>query len=55
MNLLNSFSFELPTKIEYGIGSVEQLADIIKGLNAKSVLVVTDKGIINSASAARNL
>ena len=53
MNLLNSFSFELPTKIEYGIGSVEQLTDIIKGLNAKSVLVVTDKGIRNSGLLKR--
>ena len=53
MNVLNSFSFELPTKIEYGIGSVEQLADIIKGLNAKSVLVVTDTGIRNSGLLER--
>ncbi len=53
MNLLNSFSFELPTRIEYGIGSVEQLSDIIKGLNAKSLLVVTDKGIRNSGLLER--
>ncbi len=53
MNVLNSFSFELPTRIEYGIGSVEQLADIIKGINAKSLLVVTDKGIRNSGLLER--
>jgi len=47
MNLLNSFSFELPTRIEYGIGAVERLAEIIKALNAESLLVVTDKGIRN--------
>jgi hypothetical protein len=34
MNLLNSFSFELPTRIEYGIGAAERLAEIIKALNA---------------------
>ena len=48
MNLLNSFSFELPTKIEYGIGAVKRLAEIIKSINAKSLLLVTDKGIRNS-------
>ncbi len=53
MNLLNSFSFELPTKIEYGIGVVERLAEIIKALNAESLLVVTDKGIRNSGLLER--
>jgi len=53
MNVLNSFSFELPTKIEYGIGSVERLAEIIEALNAGSLLVVTDKGIKNSGLLER--
>ena len=45
MNLLNSFSFILPTRIEYGVGATIRLVDIIKALNAESILVVTDKGI----------
>ncbi len=53
MNLLKSFSFELPTKIEYGVGIVERLAEIIKALNAESLLVVTDKGIRNSGLLER--
>jgi alcohol dehydrogenase len=53
MNLLNSFNFELPTKIEYGIGAVERLTEIIKALNAESLLVVTDKGIRNSGLLER--
>ncbi len=53
MNLLNSFSFELPTRIEYGIGAVDQLAEISKALNAESLLVVTDKGIRNSGLLER--
>jgi len=48
MNLLNSFTFELPTKIEYGIGATGDLADVIKNLNAVKVLLVTDKGIVRS-------
>jgi alcohol dehydrogenase len=45
MNLFNSFSFELPTKIEYGIGAVRKLAAALDELKAKKVLVVTDNGI----------
>ena len=53
MNLLNSFSFELPTKIEYGVGAAKGLADVIKNLNARNVLLVTDKGIRNSGLLER--
>ena len=45
MNLYNSFSFELPAKIEYGIGAVRKLAAALDELKATKVLVVTDKGI----------
>jgi alcohol dehydrogenase len=45
MNLLNSFSFELPTKIEYGIGVSEKLTEFLKALESPKVLIVTDKGI----------
>ena len=45
MNLLNSFSFELPTRIEYGVGSTEKMADFANELGARKVLLVTDRGI----------
>jgi alcohol dehydrogenase len=45
MNLLNPFSFELPTRIEYGRGVAQRLLDELKNMHAKKVLVVTDKGI----------
>ena len=45
MNLLNSFSFELPTKIEYGIGVSGKLTEFLKVLESLKVLIVTDKGI----------
>lgn len=45
MNLLNSFSFELPTKIEYGVGAAGKLVESIKALRSRKVLIVTDKGI----------
>jgi len=48
MNLIDSFIFELPTRIEYGIGASGKLVDAIKQLNAEKVLVITDKGIESS-------
>ena len=45
MNLLNSFSFELPTKIEYGIGVTGKLTKFLKTLESPKVLIVTDRGI----------
>jgi len=48
MNLLNNFSFELSTRIEYGTEASLQLADSLRELGAKRVLVVTDEGIKKS-------
>jgi alcohol dehydrogenase len=45
MNLLNGFSFELPTRIEYGIGAVKKLTEALREQKATSVLIVTDPGI----------
>ncbi len=53
MNLLNSFSFELPTKIEYGVGAAKSLADVIKNKNFKSPLLVTDEGVLRSGVLKR--
>ncbi|MGD2098450.1 MAG: iron-containing alcohol dehydrogenase [Desulfobacterales bacterium] len=53
MNLLNSFSFELPTKIEYGVGVAKSLADVIKNENCKNLLLVTDEGVLRSGLVRR--
>ncbi|MGD9172967.1 MAG: iron-containing alcohol dehydrogenase [Desulfobacterales bacterium] len=48
MNLLNNFSFELPTKIEYGVGAAKSLVDVIKDENFKNLLLVSDDGVMRS-------
>ena len=48
MNLLNSFSFALPTRIEYGVGATGKLAESVQALGFQKVLIVTDKGIETS-------
>jgi alcohol dehydrogenase len=53
MNLLSSFSFELPTKIQYGVGAVKRLVDVVKEINAQNLLIVTDKGIVSSGLLER--
>ena len=50
MNLTRSFSFELPTRIEYGPGVFSNLALELSRLGARRVLVVTDKGVRGALS-----
>ncbi|MBD3308428.1 iron-containing alcohol dehydrogenase [candidate division KSB3 bacterium] len=45
MNVLQPFSFELPTRIEYGVDAALQIAEAVSDLNASRVLIVTDPGI----------
>jgi len=44
--LLWAYTFDLPTRILYGIGISETVGDEAKRLNAKRALVVTDKGVV---------
>lgn len=48
MNLLKSFSFELPTRIEYGVGISKNLTTELKNFGAKRIFIVTDKGIVKA-------
>jgi alcohol dehydrogenase len=45
MSYLTRFCFELPTKIVYGPGISRKLPDSLSDLNAKRLLIVSDKGI----------
>ena len=45
MSLTSAFSFEMPTRIEYGLGVVKNLGQEITRMGVLRVLVVTDKGV----------
>ncbi|MFQ3619606.1 MAG: iron-containing alcohol dehydrogenase [Spirochaetales bacterium] len=45
MNLISPFSFDLPTRIEFGMGTHKRVAEILRNLNLRRVLVITDSGI----------
>lgn len=49
----NIWEFFSTKRIVYGKGSIEQLDSILKSLNAKNVLLVTDPGIVNAGIADR--
>lgn len=44
-NIMDSFSFILPTRIEYGIGAFSRLSQELKDLGANKIVIVTDPGI----------
>ena len=43
--LLNPFSFELPTTIEYGAGSLLLLPEKLRSMKVSRVLIVSDEGL----------
>ncbi|MCE5201857.1 MAG: iron-containing alcohol dehydrogenase [Synergistaceae bacterium] len=45
MEILRTFSFALPSRIEYGTGCISRLPDEISFLKSQKPLIVTDKGI----------
>ena len=53
MNLLSPFSFALPTRIEYGTGAVEKLADELALINARRVMLITDVRLASSGVLSR--
>ena len=47
--MISPFEFLLPTKVRYGAGSIQVLGEELKVLNAKKIMVITDKGLSKSA------
>lgn len=47
INSSASFSFILPTRIEYGIGSHRKIPDFLKEVGVRRILIITDPGVAN--------
>lgn len=43
--MISSFDFLLPTKVRYGAGIIRVLGEELRLLNAKNIMVITDKGL----------
>ena len=46
MNSHRPFTFELPTRISFGVGAVTTLPDEIRAVGGTSVLLVSDPGLV---------
>lgn len=46
--MINSFDFLLPTKIRYGAGMLRVLGEELRLLQAKKVMIITDKGLVKA-------
>ena len=44
--LIERFDFILPTKIRYGAGAINLLAEELRIIEAKKIMIITDKGIV---------
>lgn len=51
--MLNNFTFNLPTRIEFGRESINKTGMIARELGAKKVILVTDKGVTSSGLTAK--
>ncbi|MCK4898656.1 MAG: iron-containing alcohol dehydrogenase, partial [Anaerolineales bacterium] len=45
---MQPFSFQVPTKVVFGAGSVKDVSSEVEALNAKHVMIVTDPGIVKA-------
>lgn len=46
--MIEKFAFILPTRIIYGAGVISLLGDELRKIEAKKIMVITDKGIVRS-------
>lgn len=53
MSVLDGFEFVLPSRIRYGIGVVDQLGNELEKIDARRVMIVTDKGIVKAGLCDR--
>lgn len=47
-NLTKLFSFELPTKIIYGVNCLDNLSNELKDNSGKKPIIITDKGVVKA-------
>jgi len=45
---MNNYTFSVPTQIEFGVGSIKKIPDLVNNLGCKKIMIVTDKGVVNA-------
>ncbi len=46
-------TFSVPTKLVYGLSSIDKIGEEVKGLNASRAMIVTDQGVMKSGVVER--
>ena len=46
--MIEKFDFLLPTKIRYGVGAINLIGEELRNIEAKKIMIITDKGIVKS-------
>lgn len=46
--MINLFDFVLPTKIRYGVGIIKVLGEELRLLDAKKIMIITDRGLVST-------
>ena len=53
VGMLSSFDHQAHTRLIFGVNAVERVGELAKGIGARRVLVVTDKGIVTAGHVLR--
>lgn len=51
--MIHQFDFVLPSKIRYGVGMVRCLGEELRLLQAKKVMIITDKGLVKAGLVSK--
>lgn len=51
--MISHFDFVLPTKIRYGLGMIQCLGEELRLLQAKKVMIITDKGLVHAGLVSK--
>ncbi|MFA1820158.1 iron-containing alcohol dehydrogenase [Virgibacillus oceani] len=53
MGALSTFSYAIPTAIEFGNGAIEKLSELVNNLNGSKAIIVADPGVVKAGIVDR--
>lgn len=45
---MKNYTFNIPTQIEFGVGTINKVPSLVTSLGCKNIMIVTDKGVVNA-------
>src|SRR5690625_445094 len=53
MSVMSTFSYAIPTAIEFGNGSIKKLSELVNKLNGSKAIIVADPGVVDAGIVDR--